>query len=50
VIAASPKTVLGRLDSCTIPAGEMREIVNRGNEICTMLVVMPYPPGALNER
>ena len=26
--------------------GEVREIVNRGNEICSMLVVMPYPPGA----
>ena len=23
-----------------------REIVNRGNEVCSMLVIMPYPPGA----
>ena len=50
VIVNGQETVLGRLDSCTVPAGEVREIVNRGNEICTMLVVMPYPPGVLNER
>jgi mannose-6-phosphate isomerase-like protein (cupin superfamily) len=46
VLAGGTETVLRRLDSCTIPAGESREIVNRGNDVCTMLVVMPYPPGA----
>ena len=38
------ETVLRRFDSCTIPPGEVREIVNRSNDICTMLVVIPYPP------
>jgi len=39
-------TVLGPRDSCTIPAGESRKAVNLSNEVCTMLVVMPYPPGS----
>ncbi|MDI6024633.1 cupin domain-containing protein [Corticibacterium sp. UT-5YL-CI-8] len=43
VIAGGTETVLGPLDSCTIAAGEMREIVNRSNHVCKMLVVMPYP-------
>jgi mannose-6-phosphate isomerase-like protein (cupin superfamily) len=46
VLIDGRETVLGAMDSCTIPAGEVREIVNRGNDVCTMLVVMPYPPGA----
>ncbi len=46
VIADSREVTLERLDSCTIPAGEVREIVNRSNDVCSMLVVMPYPPGA----
>ena len=44
VIVGSEETVLRRLDSCTIPAGETREIVNRSNSVCTMIVVLPYPP------
>jgi quercetin dioxygenase-like cupin family protein len=40
------ETVLGPLDSCTIPPGEIREITNRSNHICKMLVVIPYPPAA----
>lgn len=39
-------TVLGPLDSCTIPPGETRRIENRTNGICKMLVVIPYPPKA----
>ena len=39
------ETVLSKYDSCTIPAGETRKIENRTNNTCTMLVVMPYPPG-----
>ena len=35
--------VLGRLDSCFIPGGEARAIVNAGNVVATMLVIMPYP-------
>jgi mannose-6-phosphate isomerase-like protein (cupin superfamily) len=33
----------GPMDSVTIPAGEVREIVNEGNDIVTMVVAMPYP-------
>src|SRR5215510_4258897 len=36
-------TVLGPLDSCHIPAGEERAIVNKANTDATMLVVMPAP-------
>lgn len=45
VIAGGVETVLGAMDSCTIAPGEAREIVNRGNHVCSMLVVIPYPPG-----
>ena len=38
--------VLKKLDSCTIAPGEIREIVNRSNHVCALLVVIPYPPGA----
>ena len=34
---------LGPLDSCLIPAGEARAVRNEGNDMATMLVVMPYP-------
>jgi len=46
LIVDGKATVLQAMDSCTIPGGESREIVNRGNDVCTMMVVMPYPPGA----
>jgi quercetin dioxygenase-like cupin family protein len=46
VIVDGQETVLGQMDSCTIPPGEVREIVNRSNHVCKMLVVIPYPPGA----
>lgn len=36
-------TVLSRFDSCTIPAGQERRIENRSNDVCKMLVVIPYP-------
>jgi quercetin dioxygenase-like cupin family protein len=45
VITDGQETVLRRYDSCTIAANEVREIINRSNHICTMLVVIPYPPG-----
>lgn len=45
VIVDGRETILGRYDSCTIAPGEVREIVNRRNDVCTMLVVIPYPPG-----
>tara|TARA_B110000914_G_C15316744_1_gene378271 strand:+ start:78 stop:428 length:351 start_codon:yes stop_codon:yes gene_type:complete len=47
VIIDGAETVLLKYDSCTIPAGEMRKIENRSNHNCTMLVVMPYPPGVV---
>jgi quercetin dioxygenase-like cupin family protein len=46
LLAEGKEIVLRRFDSCTIPAGMSREVVNRSNDICTMLVVMPYPPEA----
>ena len=45
VIIDGKETVLGKLDSCTIPPNEVREIVNRSNDVCSMMVVIPYPPG-----
>jgi quercetin dioxygenase-like cupin family protein len=45
VIINGEETELGKLDSCTIPPNEVREIVNRSNDVCSMLVVIPYPPG-----
>lgn len=39
------ETVLHAMDSCTIPAGQVRRIENKSNHICKMLVVMPYPAG-----
>lgn len=35
--------VLKRNDSCFIPSGESRAIRNEGNDVATMIVVMPYP-------
>ncbi len=46
VIVDGEETVLGKFDSCTIPPGEIRKIENRRNDVCTMLVVIPYPPEA----
>ena len=34
--------VLCALDSCVIPAGEYRAIVNRTNRVASMLVIIPY--------
>ena len=45
VIAGGVETVLRKYDSCTIAPGEVREIVNRSNDVCKMLVVIPYPAG-----
>ena len=46
VIIADKETVLGPMDSCTIAPAEVREIVNRSNYVCKMLVVIPYPAKA----
>lgn len=37
------ETILRTMDSCTIQPGEVREIINRSNSVCKMLVVLPYP-------
>jgi quercetin dioxygenase-like cupin family protein len=44
VIIGGEETVLRAMDSCTIWPNEIREIVNRSNYVCKMLVVIPYPP------
>ena len=38
--------VLKAWDSCFIPGGEARAIRNDGNDVATMLVVMPYAGSA----
>ena len=45
VLIGGKEIVLEKYDSCMIPAGEVRELVNRRNGVCAMLVVIPYPPG-----
>ncbi|MEP2945688.1 MAG: cupin domain-containing protein [Lentilitoribacter sp.] len=46
VIIDGEETVLRKYDSCTIAPNEVRKIENRSNLVCTMLVVIPYPPEA----
>lgn len=46
VRAGGQEVVLGRWDSCTIAPGEVREIVNASAAVCSLLVVIPYPPGS----
>lgn len=43
VRANGEEVTLRALDSCCIPGGEVREVKNLGNEVVTMIVVMPYP-------
>ena len=45
VRAAGQEVTLGPLDSCCIAGGETREVLNPGNGVATMIVVMPYPEG-----
>ena len=45
VIINGEETILKKFDSCTIAAGEVRMIENRTNHICSLMVVIPYPPG-----
>ncbi len=46
VIVDGEETVLRKYDSCTIAPNEVRKIENRRNDVCKMLVVIPYPPEA----
>ena len=43
LIAGGKQTVLKANDSCFIGPNETREIVNRGNEVVTMLVAVSTP-------
>ena len=40
VIVDGKETVLKQNDSCIIGPNEKREIINRGNEVCTILVAI----------
>jgi mannose-6-phosphate isomerase-like protein (cupin superfamily) len=44
VIAGGKEAVLQANDSCFIGPNETREIINRGNDVVTMLVAMSAPP------
>ena len=41
VTAGGEQMTLGKYDSCLIPSGEEREVVNNSNNPATMLVIMP---------
>ncbi len=41
VVTETSEATLGPNDSCHIPAYEPRSVINRTNEVATMLVVMP---------
>jgi mannose-6-phosphate isomerase-like protein (cupin superfamily) len=43
VIVDGKETVLKKHDSCTIGPNESREIINRGNEVCSILVSIAAP-------
>jgi quercetin dioxygenase-like cupin family protein len=44
VIIGGKETVLKKNDSCFIGPNESREIVNRSNELCSILVAIAPPP------
>ena len=44
VIVGGKETVLKPNDSCFIGPNESREIINRGNDVVTILVAMSSPP------
>ena len=44
VIIDGVETVLNSMDSLTVAPNEVRETINRENDVATTLVVMPYPP------
>ena len=44
VIIDGVETVLNSMDSLTVAPHEVRETINRENDVATTLVVMPYPP------
>ena len=44
VIVGGKETILKKHDSCFIGPNEEREIVNRGNQVCSILVSIAPPP------
>jgi len=44
VIVDGKETVLKANDSCVIEPNETREIINRGNDVCTIAVAVATPP------
>ena len=46
VIAEGKTETAGPMDTVFVPGGEEREIRNNGNNVVTIMVIMPYPPGA----
>jgi mannose-6-phosphate isomerase-like protein (cupin superfamily) len=44
VIVEGKETVLKKDDCCFIAPNEVREIVNRSNEVCTIAVAVAAPP------
>ena len=46
VVTADEEVTLGLHDSCYIPGGEARTLLNRSNEVATIIVVMPNPDRA----
>jgi mannose-6-phosphate isomerase-like protein (cupin superfamily) len=44
VIVGGKEVVLEASDSCFIGPNEEREIINRGNDVCTIIVAMSTPP------
>ena len=44
VLVDGKETVLKKYDSCFIGPNERREIVNRTNKVCSILVAMAPPP------
>ena len=45
VIVGGKETVVRAGDSCYIGPNEARSVVNRTNDVASMIVVMPYPGG-----
>lgn len=46
VVTDAEEVVLGPYDSCRLAPNEARSIENRTNRPASMIVVLPYPPGA----
>ena len=46
IIVDGKETVLKPTDSCFIGPNETREIINRGNQVCTLLVAVAAPQPA----